>query len=84
MALPFRSDMETVMSDDRDGTSVKFYPSGLSMDCQSWRCRQDDAKFCPPEGCPAKGPGERVYGCARDYGWTPDKPSPPECQGNWS
>ena len=53
----------------------------MSMDYQSWRCCHDDSKFCPPEGCPKYLPGNRVYGCARDHGWEPGQPSPPECQG---
>lgn len=45
------------------------------MDFQSWRCCNDNSKFCPPEGCPL------AYGCARDHGWKPGDPSPRECQG---
>lgn len=41
----------------------------------SWRCARNIAKFCPEEGCPAH------YGCARDHGWTPEMPTPPECLG---
>lgn len=51
----------------------------------SWRCSNDISKFCPPEGCPQKARnagGEWFdYGCARDHGWLPGRPSPAECQG---
>ena len=36
----------------------------------SWRCGNDDTKFCPPEGCP------QSYGCARERGWLPGMPTP--------
>ena len=55
------------------------------MDFESWRCKQDEGKFCPPEGCP-KTARDRdgiwtPYGCARDHGWEPGDPSPNECKG---
>lgn len=45
------------------------------MDFESWRCSHDERLFCPAEGCP------KDYGCARDRGWKPGDPSPPECCG---
>lgn len=43
---------------------------------ESWKCSKSAERFyCPPEGCPA------AYGCAREKGWLPYMPSPPECQG---
>ena len=45
------------------------------MDDQSWRCANNDNKFCPPEGCPKR------YGCAREKGWKMGDESPRECQG---
>lgn len=42
---------------------------------EAWRCRDDETKFCPPEGC------SRHYGCAREKGWVPGEPTPPGCDG---
>ena len=47
----------------------------VNLDYESWRCANDDKRFCPPEGCP------KWYGCARDHGWTPGQPSPDACTG---
>lgn len=47
----------------------------MNLDYEAWRCKHDDKKFCPDEGCP------KSYGCARDHGWKPGDPSPPECRG---
>lgn len=40
------------------------------MDFEAWRCKHDDNKFCPDEGCP------KYYGCARMKGWQPGQPTP--------
>ena len=41
----------------------------------SWRCKNGDFKFCPPEGCP------KSYGCAREKGWKLGDPSPNGVKG---
>jgi hypothetical protein len=48
-----------------------------------WRCSLRPG-FCPDEGCPKTVTvcGASVpYGCAREKGWRPGMPSPPEVQG---
>ncbi len=32
----------------------------MSMDFEAWRCKHDDTKFCPEEGC------AEAQGCARE------------------
>lgn len=41
----------------------------------SWRCGNDNSKFCPPEGCP------KHYGCAIEHGWRDGMPTPNGCLG---
>ncbi len=43
----------------------------------SWRCCNEPngvKMFCPPEGCP------KSFGCARDQGWLPGRPTPNGCK----
>jgi hypothetical protein len=47
------------------------------MDYEAWRCKNDDSLFCPEEGCAAS------YGCAREKGWLPGKPTPAGCDGRF-
>lgn len=39
-------------------------------DFTAWRCKNDDSKFCPDEGCP------KHFGCVREKGWKPGEPNP--------
>jgi hypothetical protein len=62
---------------DEIPTEVRRARQGGNMNeaFEVWWCANDSKKACPHEGCPAN------YGCAREHGWRPGQPSPPECTG---